>query len=250
MAESTIIQYPVGSQQYAIPFDYLARKFVVVSFINSNNPSDNIALRQGIDFQFLDQRNIELAIEATTQDIVQIRRFTDVELLVDFRDGSVLTANDLTTSELQAIHIAEEGRDQTYGLAQQFAEEAKSAAEASQEALDEVMAQAKWGYTAVGSFELGVPTPGVTLRNQAVSWGLGDDTAYYIWEGVLPKEVPEDSSPELTGGIAPGAWRYVGYNINVIKQQLAGDIPFKYESSPRANQGRILNHSPQTIRIA
>ncbi|CDM21576.1 predicted tail fiber protein [Citrobacter phage CR44b] len=250
MAESTIVQYPSGQSQYDIPFDYLARKFVKVTFVSSTDPSQNRELTLGVDFQFLSERVIELLVEPENQDIVQLRRFTDVELLVDFRDGSVLTSNDLTTSELQAIHIAEEGRDQTYGLAQQFAEEAKDASEDAQVILDEIMAQAKWGYTVVGSFELGVPSPGVTLKNQAVSYGSGDNLAYYIWEGELPKEVPADSSPEITGDIGPGAWVYVGYNINVIQQQLAGDIPFKYESSPRADQGRILNRKAPVVKIA
>ena len=247
MAESTIIQYPSGVRRYAIPFDYLARKFVVVSFINSNNQSDNRELTAGIDYQFIDPRNIELIVEPVNQDIVQIRRFTDVELLVDFRDGSVLTAKNLTTAELQAIHIAEEGRDQTYGLAQQFAEEAKDAADNAQEILDELQEQAKWGYTAVGSFEEGV-TGNVNSKNDAVSLGLGDDLGYYIWEGLLPKEVPAGSNPKDLGGIGRGKWVYVGYNINVIENKLSGDIPFQYETSPRVNQGKIYNRS-KTIRI-
>lgn len=247
MAESTIIQYPAGQSQYDIPFDYLARKFVKVSFVSSTDPSQNRELTLGVDFQFLSERVIELLVEPTNQDIVQLRRFTDVELLVDFRDGSVLTANDLTTSELQAIHLAEEGRDQTYGLAQQFADEAKDAAEEAKETLDEIMAQAQWGYKVVGSFELGVPDPGVTLKNQVVSYGLGDNLAYYIWEGELPKAVPENSTPQLTGGIGKGAWVYVGYNINVIEAQLQGVIPPKNEPMARTNMEELYKRDDTNV---
>lgn len=249
MAESTIIQYPAGQSQFDIPFDYLSRKFVKVSFVSSTDPSQNRELTFGVDFQFLSERVIELLVAPTNQDIVQIRRFTDVELLVDFRDGSVLTANDLTTSELQAIHIAEEGRDQTYGLAQQFADEAKNAAEDAQDILDEIMTQAKWGYTVVGSFEDGVPDPGVTSKNQVVSYGKGDSLGYYIWEGDLPKAVPVESTPDLTGGIGKGKWVYVGYNINIIRKQLEGDIPFLYTSSPKSNMAAIRNRTSNTMKI-
>ncbi|EPS5316195.1 GDSL-type esterase/lipase family protein, partial [Escherichia coli] len=35
------------------------------------------------------------------------------------------------------------------------------------------------------------------------------DGEYYRWDGPLPKLVPPESTPQTTGGIAPGAWRYV-----------------------------------------
>ena len=114
MANNTVNQFPISpSGQYAINFDYLAKKFIVVTLINSNGILDNKELTYGTDYTIPEATQIQLdpTLDTTGYDIVQVNRFTSTELLVDFRDGSVLTAKGLTTSELQAIHIAEEGRD-------------------------------------------------------------------------------------------------------------------------------------------
>lgn len=114
MANNTVNQFPISpSGQYAINFDYLAKKFVVVTLINSTGILDNRVLTYGIDYTIPAPTQIQFdpTLDTTGFDIVQVNRFTSTELLVDFRDGSVLTAKGLTTSELQAIHIAEEGRD-------------------------------------------------------------------------------------------------------------------------------------------
>lgn len=114
MANSTVNQFPISSQGfYAITFDYLAKKFVVVTLIDSTATVANKVLTYGIDYTIPTDKQVEFlpSLDVSAYDTVQINRYTDTELLVDFRDGSVLTAGNLTTSELQAIHIAEEGRD-------------------------------------------------------------------------------------------------------------------------------------------
>src|SRR5699024_3526200 len=105
MAKSTITQFPAGNAQYKIEFDYLARPFVVVTLVNSTDPTKNTVLTVGRDYRFLNPTTIEILITQSGFDILRIHRQTGTNLVVDFRDGSVLTANDLTNAELQAIHI-------------------------------------------------------------------------------------------------------------------------------------------------
>ncbi|UZT50131.1 tail fiber protein [Enterobacter phage 02_vB_Eclo_IJM] len=70
-------------------------------------------------------------------DILRIHRQTGTDLVVDFRNGSVLTASDLTNAELQAIHIAEEGRDQTVDLAKEYSDAAGTSAGNAKDSEDE-----------------------------------------------------------------------------------------------------------------
>lgn len=114
MENSTIITYPISSSgQYDIPFDYLAKKFIVVTLTNTADPLDRKVLTYGLDYTIPAPRQVQFSptLPVTGYDGVIINRYTDSELLVSFNDGSVLTSNGLTTSELQAIHIADEGRD-------------------------------------------------------------------------------------------------------------------------------------------
>lgn len=111
MATKTYVRYPVGLDQYRIPFDYLARPFVSVMLINSSDETDTKVLTAVIDYTFATPTIINISADTTGYDIVQIYRYTDSKLVVSFKDGSVLTASDLTNAELQAIHIAEEARD-------------------------------------------------------------------------------------------------------------------------------------------
>ncbi|WP_272670709.1 M14 family zinc carboxypeptidase [Providencia sp. PROV147] len=69
------------------------------------------------------------------------------------------------------------------------------------------------GYAPVGSFQEGAE---VKRYNETVLWKLPDgDGEYYRWDGDLPKSVPENSTPEATGGIKStdnpnGLWVSVG----------------------------------------
>lgn len=125
----TFTQFPVGSTQYKINFDYLARAFVVVTLVKSSDSSQNKVLTVGNDYRFLNPTTLELLASQTGFDLVQIHRETSTGLIVEFRDGSVLTSSDLTNAELQAIHIAEEGRDQTIERGRQYADAAEKAAQ-------------------------------------------------------------------------------------------------------------------------
>ncbi|MBD9658125.1 GDSL-type esterase/lipase family protein [Pantoea sp. PNT03] len=93
----------------------------------------------------------------------------------------------------------------------------------------------QYGYITVDSFLAGA---NITLPNQV----LRDSSTgeYYRWDGVLPKAVPANSTPQSAGGIGKGAWLSVGdaslrSNLNssmsgmgdaliAVKQELAGSI--------------------------
>uniref|UniRef100_A0AAU8B8R4 Tail protein n=1 Tax=Escherichia phage Baskent_phicoli_1 TaxID=3145031 RepID=A0AAU8B8R4_9CAUD len=209
---STITQFPSGNTQYRIEFDYLARTFVVVTLVNSSNPTLNRVLEVGRDYRFLNPTMIEMLVDQSGFDIVRIHRQTGTDLVVDFRNGSVLTASDLTNAELQAIHIAEEGRDQTVDLAKEYADAAGSSAGNAKDSEDEarriaesIKAAGRFGYITRRSFEKGF---NVTTWNEALLWE--EDGDYYRWDGTLPKNVPAGSTPEASGGIGLGAWVSVG----------------------------------------
>ena len=209
---STITQFPSGNIQYRIEFDYLSRTFVVVTLVNSSNPTLNRVLEVGRDYRFLNPTMIEMLVDQSGFDIVRIHRQTGTDLVVDFRNGSVLTASDLTNAELQAIHIAEEGRDQTVDLAKEYADAAGSSAGNAKDSEDEarriaesIKASGKIGYITRRSFEKGF---NVTTWNEVLLWE--EDGDYYRWDGTLPKNVPAGSTPETSGGIGSGAWVSVG----------------------------------------
>lgn len=105
----TVIQYPTGSTEFDIPFDYLSRKFVRVSLV----ANDNRRLLSNItEYRYVSKTRVKILVDTTGFDRVEIRRFTSAsERVVDFSDGSVLRANDLNVSQLQSSHIAEEARD-------------------------------------------------------------------------------------------------------------------------------------------
>lgn len=215
MPNTTLTQFPTGQTQYKINFDYLARPFVVVTLVNSNDVTQNRVLTVGDDYGFINPTTIEIYTSQAGFDILQIHRFTSTELLVEFRDGSVLTATDLTNAELQAIHIAEEGRDQTTGLAKQYADQAVEAGKDAQDILNQIILLGKNGYTPVGSFENGGT---VSLQNDVLQHGSGTNTTHWRWDGTLPKEVPPGSTPAGSGGIGPGAW------VDVTDATLRGQL--------------------------
>ncbi|KJP77491.1 GDSL-type esterase/lipase family protein [Enterobacter roggenkampii] len=64
---------------------------------------------------------------------------------------------------------------------------------------------AAFGYITLDSFEDGNT---LTLPNQVLR--LEATGEYYRWDGPLPKDVPENSTPETSGGIGAGKWLSVG----------------------------------------
>lgn len=112
MASTLIIYQGTGSQtDYTVPFDYLKKTFVTVSLegelLKGGDPGDT-----GADYYFIDKTTVRLKVAPPAGQFLTVRRYTSAtERVVTFKDASVLKANDLDTSQLQAFHIAEEARD-------------------------------------------------------------------------------------------------------------------------------------------
>lgn len=116
---TTVYTYPLtGSRVYPINFEYLARRFVVVTLIS---PTDRLELTLNTDYRFTGKMEITTTVawSAGTFTQIEIRRTTSAtDRLVNFTDGSILRSQDLNISQIQAVHIAEEGRDISSGALQ------------------------------------------------------------------------------------------------------------------------------------
>jgi hypothetical protein len=114
-APKTVLTYPLNGAQkdFPIPFEYLARKFVVVTLIGKTRQ----VLTLNSDYRFTARTAITTTKAWGPGDLftsIELRRVTSAtERLVDFADGSILRAYDLNTSQVQSLHIAEEARDLT-----------------------------------------------------------------------------------------------------------------------------------------
>lgn len=111
----TVVTYNLdgATTNFTIPFEYLARKFVVVTLIGTDRKE--LVLNQ--DYRFSSKTQITTSVAWGTSSgytLIEIRRFTSAtERLVDFADGSILRAYDLNISQVQTLHVAEEARDLT-----------------------------------------------------------------------------------------------------------------------------------------
>ncbi|MDD0975430.1 phage tail fiber protein [Pseudomonas fontis] len=114
-APKTVLTYPLNGAQkdFAIPFEYLARKFITVTLIGKVRKP----LTLNSDYRFTSRTNITTTKAWGPGDefeSIEVRRVTSAtERLIDFSDGSILRAYDLNTAQLQALHISEEARDIT-----------------------------------------------------------------------------------------------------------------------------------------
>lgn len=111
----TVLTYQLdgSTRDFNIPFEYLARKFVVVTLIGV----DRRVLTINTDYRFATRTTISLTKAWGSADgytTIELRRVTSTtDRLVDFTDGSILRAYDLNVAQLQTMHVAEEARDLT-----------------------------------------------------------------------------------------------------------------------------------------
>lgn len=111
----TVLTYPLdgSTRDFNIPFEYLARKFVVVTLIGK----DRKVLTINADYRFATRTTISLTKAwgpADSYETIEVRRVTSTtDRLVDFTDGSILRAYDLNVAQIQTMHVAEEARDLT-----------------------------------------------------------------------------------------------------------------------------------------
>ena len=111
----TVLTYQLdgSTRDFNIPFEYLARKFVVVTLIGV----DRKVLTLNTDYRFATRTTISLTKAWGPADgytTIELRRVTSTtDRLVDFTDGSILRAYDLNVAQIQTMHVAEEARDLT-----------------------------------------------------------------------------------------------------------------------------------------
>lgn len=110
---STVYTYSLtGLSVFPVNFEYLARRFVVVTLIGT---AGRRVLSLTADYKFTSKTEITTSVvwgPSQGYSTMEIRRFTSAtDKLVNFTDGSILRSYDLNISQVQAIHIAEEGRD-------------------------------------------------------------------------------------------------------------------------------------------
>lgn len=113
MASTIIIYTGDGTRtDFTIPFDYLKKSFVTVRLGAVTTLTGGDYGDTGSDYYFLDKTTIRLKVAPASGESLTIRRHTSAtERVVTFKDASILKATDLDTSQMQAFHIAEEGRD-------------------------------------------------------------------------------------------------------------------------------------------
>lgn len=113
MASTIIIYTGDGTKtDFTIPFDYLKKSFVTVRLGAGTTLTGGDYGDTGSDYYFLDKTTIRLKVAPASGESLTIRRYTSAtERVVTFKDASILKATDLDTSQVQAFHIAEEGRD-------------------------------------------------------------------------------------------------------------------------------------------
>jgi hypothetical protein len=100
-----------ATTDFAVPFDYLAKKFIRVSLgvtiLKGGDYGDTSK-----DYYFLDKTKVRLKVPPQVGEVLTIRRYTSAtDRVVSFKDASVLKAIDLDVSSVQACHIAEEARE-------------------------------------------------------------------------------------------------------------------------------------------
>lgn len=115
MASTIFIYEGNGTRtDFTVPFDYLKKSFVIVRLGagTTNTLTGGDYGDTGSDYYFLDKTTIRLKVAPASGESLTIRRHTSAtERVVTFKDASILKATDLDTSQMQALHIAEEGRD-------------------------------------------------------------------------------------------------------------------------------------------
>ena len=113
MASTIIIYEGDGTTtDFTVPFDYLKKSFVTVRLGTGTTLTGGDYGDTGSDYYFLDKTTIRLKVAPASGETLTIRRYTSAtERVVTFKDASILKATELDTSQVQAFHIAEEGRD-------------------------------------------------------------------------------------------------------------------------------------------
>lgn len=108
------------TRDFQVTFEYLSRAFVKLSLLTDTGSRKELV--NGTDYTFTSTTDVHLSdsLSLSGYSLIEIRRETSAtERVITFQDGSILRANDLNKSEIQALHIAEEARDAALTAIQQ-----------------------------------------------------------------------------------------------------------------------------------
>lgn len=111
---NTIITYTGtgNTHTYAVPFDYLAKKFIRVTLGEADVLTGGNQTDSGADYYFVDKTTIYVKTAPASGQLITVRRYTSAtDRVVSFKDASILKAKDLDSATIQTLHIAEEARD-------------------------------------------------------------------------------------------------------------------------------------------
>lgn len=125
MAKKTQVTYIGDGVQkvWSFDFDYLKKTFIKVK-LGTTTPT------YGTDYT-VNSKQLIFTTAPANGVVFTIYRATDTTKLVTFIDGSVLRAGDLTTFEIQLLHLAEETDDKVTTQATEEADRAEAAANSS-----------------------------------------------------------------------------------------------------------------------
>ena len=121
-------QYSSGSS-FSVPFPYLLKAHVKV-YLGYNLLAGTFTseLVDGVGFTWTSGTQIGTTVPLTTGQVLTVIRQTPSDTrLVDWNDGSKLTADDLDTADLQNLYVVQEQQDRT-DLSNDVAVEAKTTA--------------------------------------------------------------------------------------------------------------------------
>lgn len=96
-----------SEKEYAFPFDYIKKEFVKARILQGE---EQTALTFG-DHYAIEKNKILLKAAPPTGAVLSIYRETPTERILQWEDGSILLARDMSLSDLQTLHILEEQRD-------------------------------------------------------------------------------------------------------------------------------------------
>lgn len=112
MAYSIVTYTGDGSTRvYAVPFRYLSKEYIHV-YLHRKDEDEAFEISP-LELEWLTDASLRLPAPAPAAgDTITIRRITDRErAFVDFRDGSVLTEEELDQQTAQLLHICQEAFD-------------------------------------------------------------------------------------------------------------------------------------------
>lgn len=228
MASTIIIYEGDGTRtDFTIPFDYLKKSFVTVRLGTGNTLTGGDYGDTGSDYYFLDKTTIRLKVAPASGESLTIRRYTSAtERVVTFKDASILKATDLDTSQMQAFHIAEEGRD--------ILEDSLS-----------VNREGNWDAKGKRIINVGAPV----ADNDAVTYGIYKADALGAHQSKIAAEKARDRAieAETNSKESEANAKYYANKANEVLTQVATDVVNRVTAEGTKQVGLVSNQGTTSV---